>query len=114
MADMAEPHPAGVVPVFELRHRLERALEVAGLSRDDMAAELGLHRNTIGNYLSGKHVPRAVLIAWHLRTGVPLDWLEQGEHKPEDDGTDGGTRAVTLGYLRTITPGGIAKLLVAA
>lgn len=84
---MAEPHTAGVAPRFELRHRLERSLEVAGITRDQMATELGVHRNTIGNYLSGRHVPRAVLLAWHLRTGVPLDWLEHGDIGSGDDGS---------------------------
>lgn len=67
---------------------MDRALEVAGLTRDQMATELGVHRNTIGNYLNGKTAPtRSVLIAWHFRTGVPLQWLETGDL---DGGGDGG------------------------
>lgn len=84
---MAEPQPAGCAPAFELRHRMALALEVAGITRDDIATELDVHRNTISNYLSGRTAPtRAVLIAWHLRTGVPLAWLESGVISPVTDG----------------------------
>lgn len=81
MADTQEV--GGGTPHFEVRHRMARALEVAGLSREDIATELDVHRNTISNYLNGKTAPtRAVLIAWHMRTGVPLRWLETGESSP--------------------------------
>lgn len=84
---MAEPQAAAVAPSFELRHRMTLALEVAGITREDMATELGVHRNTISNYISGRTAPtRAVLIAWHLRTGVPLRWLEKGD--PGSNGDD--------------------------
>lgn len=91
------PGIGGRVPRFEMRHRLALALEHSDLSVNDIANELGVHRNTIGRYLAGKHVPRSVLIVWALRTGVPLRWLEMGEW---DDDDNGGTRAVTLGYIR--------------
>lgn len=85
---MTNAPDGGRVPHFEMRHRLALALEHADLSVNDIAEELGVHRNTIGRYLSGKHLPRAVLIAWALRTGVPLRWLEAGEM--DHDGDDGG------------------------
>lgn len=110
---MANPQPAGVVPGFEMRHRLARALEVAGLTRDEMAAELNVHRNTIGNYLNGKYVPRAVLIAWHLRTGVPLRWLEHGD-RPDDNGGIPDIGAHTLGYGRRLGFAATDNHLVAA
>lgn len=75
----------GRVPTFEMRHRLALALEQADLSVNDIADELGVHRNTIGRYLAGKHVPRSVLIAWSVRTGVPLGWLEYGIITDDDD-----------------------------
>ncbi len=56
---------------------------------EDMADHLGIARNTIGNYLSGRTTPkRSILIAWALRTGVPLGYLERGEIPAEPD--DGG------------------------
>ncbi len=68
-----------LTPDFELRHRLARALEIAGLDNADMANELGVHRNTISNYLTGKHQPsKSVLRVWADVTNVPFIWLEKG------------------------------------
>lgn len=45
-----------------------------------MAAELGVARNTVGNYLAGRTSPaRSVLRVWALRTGVPFEWLLNGD-----------------------------------
>lgn len=65
-------------PSFGLRHRLSLALEVAGLKVPDMARELGVHENTVRNYLKGKHISRPALIAWASICKVDLEWLEQG------------------------------------
>lgn len=88
---MAEAQTKGDgVPQFGQRHRMALALEFAGLSRDDMAAELDVHRNTIGNWMKGtKPAPRAALIAWALRCGVPFEWLLTGTIT--DNGPDDGT-----------------------
>lgn len=68
------------VPTWRLRDRLLRALDEAGLSVSDMATELGVSRNTVGNYLAGRTQPnRSVLRIWALRCGVPLAWLVAGD-----------------------------------
>lgn len=68
------------VPTFELRHRLARSLEWAGLTPEDMATELGVHIQTVRNYLKDRHSPnRGTLIAWAFRCGVPPAWLIDGE-----------------------------------
>jgi transcriptional regulator with XRE-family HTH domain len=62
------------------------ALEHAGLPRVEMTRVLGVHRNTVDNYLNGKtHPRRADLIAWALRCGVSLNWLISGEEPDPDD-----------------------------
>ena len=77
MSTQREP---GGAPVFEMRHRLALALEVAQLKPETIALEIGLSVTTIRNYLSGRTQPkRAVIIAWGLRCGVDTDWLETGE-----------------------------------
>lgn len=81
------------VPVFGLRHRLSLALDHADVSVQEMADELGLSRNTVGNYLAGRTRPhKAVLRVWALRCGVPYEWLVSGETP--------GSIAVTQRYLR--------------
>jgi transcriptional regulator with XRE-family HTH domain len=77
------------VPAWELRHRLARALEAAGVSVDEMAAELGVHRNSVFNYTSGRRTPkRSVVRVWSLRCGVSFEWLLSGE-VPTDHGGPG-------------------------
>jgi transcriptional regulator with XRE-family HTH domain len=72
------------IPQFELRHRMALALEKARVSRNEIARIVGVHLNTIGNYLTGRtDPPRSVLIAWALRCDVPLEWLIEGDDDPD-------------------------------
>lgn len=85
---------------FDLHDRLHKSLRLSGKSATTLAADLGVHRNTINNYLSGKTaIDRRTLIAWALVTNVPLQWLEHGivvsdpdpgdgEEVPDDDASD--------------------------
>lgn len=92
MTNLADSH--GSVPHFEMRHRLALALEWAHVPVSEMAEELGISRNTVGNYLAGRTVPsRAILRVWSLRCGVPFDWLLTGTIPK--DGPDSGPGQVT-------------------
>jgi transcriptional regulator with XRE-family HTH domain len=74
------------LPQFELRHRMSLALEYAGVSVSEMAAELGASRSTVSNYLHGRTKPgRAHLIVWALKCGVPFEWIVNGENIPNGD-----------------------------
>lgn len=67
------------------------ALEASDVKVSEMADELGVGRNTVGNYLAGRTNPtRSVLRVWALRTGVPFDWLLTGH--VAYDGPDQDTR----------------------
>ena len=46
-----------LIPQFQLHHRLALAMEWADVENTDMAAELGVHRNTLSNYLNGHTRP---------------------------------------------------------
>lgn len=85
---MSQAHTSeakGGVPTFQQRHRLALALEYAGVDRDEIADVLGVHRNTVGNYLRGDTEPgRAVLRVWAMRCGVPYVWITTGE-TPRDN-----------------------------
>ena len=62
-----------------MRHRLLLALEKADLRPSDMADHLGVHRNTVSNYLHGRTRPRRRdLIVWAQVCEVPLEWLVSG------------------------------------
>jgi len=71
------------------------AAEAAGVSIAELAAELGVSRYTVSNYLAGRTRPRrSDYLTWSIRTGVPLSWLLTGQ-EPRDNGG----AAVTIGYL---------------
>lgn len=92
LRDMAEPQHAARAggPQFQLKHRLALAMEIADVDRDGIATELGVHKNTVANYLRGETRPsRSVLRVWALRCGVPFEWLETGRSAGDpDDGTE--------------------------
>ena len=80
---------SGIVPEWDMLDRLAKALRVGHKSGAQLARELGVHRNTINNYLNGRTRPdRRTLIAWAMSTGVPLEWLESGvvPGPPEEGG----------------------------
>lgn len=67
------------LPTFELRHRLALSMEHAGLTKADMADQLGKSTRHIRNYLAGRNpVPRDTLIAWAAVCGVTVEWLLDG------------------------------------
>lgn len=65
---------------FDLIDRLHKSLRISGMSATSLSFALGVHRNTVNNYLSGKtHPDRRTLIAWAQVTGVPVAWIEHGD-----------------------------------
>lgn len=61
-------------PRWTVEDRLRKAREVAGLSVNDCAARLGVHRNTVTNWehatAHSRQIPRWVLLAYSAETGV--------------------------------------------
>lgn len=86
---MTQTHMAALLEP-DLVDRLHKSLRVSDKTALQLAGELGLHRNTLARYLSGRSVPdRRTLVAWALATGVPLRWLMEGvvpRGGPNDDG----------------------------
>lgn len=65
---------------LELSDRLQRALRVSGVTREEMMAYLEVKRNTIGSWLSGRVPPSpATIRLWSILTKVPYEWLRDGE-----------------------------------
>lgn len=67
---------------FDLIDRLHKSLRVSGHDAETLAPLMGIHANTIRNYLSGRtHPSRPVLLAWAFAVGhgVSREWLETGE-----------------------------------
>ena len=79
----------GKVPVWTLGDRLRKARLEAGLEQAQLAAELGIARNSVATYENGRTKPRRpVLLAWAMRTGVSLEWLTTDD-MPGPDGDSG-------------------------
>jgi transcriptional regulator with XRE-family HTH domain len=68
-----------VIPEFTVGDRLRKARELTGLDQQRFADEIGISRQSVSNYeLGNTKVRKIVLIAWQMRTGVPVEWLEHG------------------------------------
>ena len=80
MGTMSNPQSETEVPQWDVADRMGKALRSSGVKPAQMALYLGVHRNTITNYTSGRVTPsRATLIAWADITRRPLDWIETGD-----------------------------------
>jgi len=70
----------GQIPAWTLGWKLKRALDHAGLSAQEMAAELGVHVGTVSRWMNDRETPRrAYVMAWALRCGVSFGWLTEDE-----------------------------------
>ncbi|UJL31712.1 helix-turn-helix transcriptional regulator [Mycolicibacterium vanbaalenii] len=80
------------MPEWDLADRLTKSLRVAGMSSQDMADYLDVHRNTISAWMNGRTPPSTQsLRLWALRTGVPYEWIREGKAPTEPTGgPDGG------------------------
>jgi transcriptional regulator with XRE-family HTH domain len=85
----------GRIPTFDIGDRLRKAREVADVSQEDMAEQIGVSRRSIVRYERGGAVPKSALLLYSLRTGVPIEWLKDGEAPPTGDG--GGAAVHPLG-----------------
>lgn len=76
----------GTVPEWTVGDRLRKARETAGLTQQELAAEIGVSHRSITNYESDRSSPkRPVLVTWAMRTGVDLSWILQ-QDAPSPDG----------------------------
>ena len=82
---MTSAYEQGTIPLIEVRHRLRIAREAAGMDQEELAAAIGISRNTASNIEKGKlkTPPRKIVInAWALACGVPVAWILTGANGP--------------------------------
>ena len=78
----------------DLADRMRKALRVADLGVTQMAEYLDVSRNSVGNWINGRIVPTTqTLRLWAMRTGVPFEWLRDGQ-SPRPVGPGGGSAVV--------------------
>lgn len=73
----------GVIPEFTLGDRLRKARELRGLEQQELAEQLGIHRQSVARYEKGDAEPRKpVMTLWAIVTGVDLEWLSGDDEGP--------------------------------
>lgn len=69
-----------VIPRWDLADRMRKALRYAGIAPWQMAAYLGVGRNTVSTWMNGRIRPSVQSQRlWALRCGVSYEWLSAGE-----------------------------------
>ena len=59
---------------------MRKSLRTSGVGVQEMADYLGVARNTVSTWINGRIEPSTQTIRlWALRTGVPYEWLRDGE-----------------------------------
>lgn len=83
------------VPKWDLADRLRKSLREADLGVQDMADYLDVSRNTVSAWINGRTPPSTQsLRLWALRTGLPYEWIKDGEVSQNGPGgDDGGTKS---------------------
>lgn len=87
MAATTTAQREGHIPQLTLGRRLMLARDDTGLSQKAFAERIGISQRSVVNYECGSTRPkRPVILSWALATGVPLDWLLEGDDTtPEQD-----------------------------
>lgn len=74
---------------LDFSDRLALAQRRCGLSVQELADRIEVHRNTVSAWINGRARPRTRdLKAYALATGYPVPWLETGEAPSDGDGAD--------------------------
>ena len=93
---MTQQTIVGHIPAWTVGDRLRKAREDANLSQKELADLTGVSQRSISAYEGQAKPPRRpVLLAIHMATGVPMEWLETGQAStpgPEGTSAPGGTR----------------------
>src|SRR5215469_3400813 len=70
-------------PQWDMADRLRKALRHSGVGVSEMAAYLGVSRESVSNWINGRiHPSVQTLRLWALRCGVSYDWLTDGDPPP--------------------------------
>jgi transcriptional regulator with XRE-family HTH domain len=71
-----QPAPPQAIPQWDVADRLRKSLRYAGIGTTEMAAYLGVSRQSVGNWMTGRIEPsQQTLRLWAMRTGVSYRWL---------------------------------------
>lgn len=64
---------------------MAKARRTTGMTVKEFAAHIGVSAKTVNNAEGDVHAVRKIVMnAWSLATGVPVQWLQEGEMHEED------------------------------
>lgn len=85
---MARNVSSARVPTFSLGERIRKVRADLGLSQQQFADMLGVHRKTLNNWETGKHKPSyGDLMLMANTADVSLKWLAGEQFRPPIDGS---------------------------
>lgn len=88
-----------LAPEFDMGDRIRKALRVSGMEAQELALYLGVSRNTITNWVSGRTHPRISAIRdIATRTGVSVEWLLAGRVRTATEAHDSTGAQATRRY----------------
>ncbi|MGH3735856.1 MAG: helix-turn-helix domain-containing protein [Micromonosporaceae bacterium] len=117
---------AAAVPGWTLGWRLQRSLDWAGVSAQEMADELDVSRGTISRWCNDHGTPpRSIYVrAWATRCKVPMVWLQYGDeglprvdsnHQPAGRGVEPpSTLQMRAAFRKTMRRSGHDRMRIAA
>lgn len=89
---MAAHHAIGEIPSFTRGDRLRKARQLTGLTTREFADEIGVSQKSVTDAEGDRVTPRRItLMAYAMRTGVPIEWLETGQAPTMPSGPEGYT-----------------------
>ena len=85
------------IPEWTQGDRLRKARQLTGQTTREFAATIGVSQKTVCNAEADAHATRKIVLnAWALATGVPVEWLRDGD-VVRHQGLEPRTRCLTTG-----------------
>lgn len=74
------------IPAWTQGDRMRKARLLTGMSTREFADEIGVSPKTVNNAEADTHAVRKIVLnAWARATGVPVEWLRDGETRARRD-----------------------------
>lgn len=86
-----------LIPEFTVNDKMRKAREMAEITREVMAEQIGVSVRSIIRYENGGNVPKSAVLLYAMATTVPAEWIDPTRCTPRDlnpEPTDSGSGRV--------------------